>query len=92
MGKTETSYTETQTHFYAIAAGIWGRGRDEAEAVKNMKASGSIGDRYLVYKVPPGTTFYTDGSFGTPMNGPQTTLIKRVRKINRRWVTEEVSE
>jgi hypothetical protein len=78
--------------WYAIGAGIWGRGASEAEALKNLKAQGTIGDRYLIYRVTPETNFYSDRSFSHPQDDPAPLLVKRVRKVNRRWQEEIVNE
>ena len=88
MAKTavdDTSYTETEFHYYAFGYGTWGRGRDEAEAMKNLRASGTLGDRYMVYRVAPGTDFRSDGSFGTPFDQPEPVIVKKMRKMVGGW-------
>ena len=86
MNTVDTSYTETDTHFYAIGDGRWGRGRTEADAFAALRKQGPLGDRYLIYKVPPGTEFYTDGSFAYPRESvTQPEIVKRMKKVGRTW-------
>lgn len=91
MVQADTSYVETQEHFYAIGYGKWGRGRTEAEALQNLRRERGLGDGYLIYKVPAGTDFYNDGTFGYPMTSKtKPEVVKRMRKVNGRW--KEVQE
>jgi hypothetical protein len=68
-----------EREFIATTLYAWGRGKDKAEAIRNVKAhAGQDVIRrhgYLVYEVTPGTYVNDLGGFNRPAADPEPVLI-----------------
>lgn len=72
--------------FIALTLNAWGRGKDKATAVRNLKRHGRFEVErygYLVYEVTPGTYVNDMGGFNRPMKDPEPVKVLDKRKQGR---------